>query len=80
MADAETIQAAQNVQQERDLTDYHRAMDNIRWLSQADPLWADGEKLSPSDHVKFLKLNRKTRHVWNPRFVRFSRQSITPRS
>lgn len=67
MTDEEKSAAARQIQADRDLGDYQRAIENIAWLSAPSPTWACGTPVTRSDIYHFLELNRRNAERLEPK-------------
>lgn len=62
--------SSKQIQQDRDLEDYLRAVENVAWLSEPNPKWACGEPVTKSDIAHLLKLNQRIVTELEPKVAR----------
>lgn len=67
MTDEEKSAAARQIQADRDLDDYQRAVSNIKWLSGPSPTWACGTPVTRSDINNLLELNKRNAERLEPK-------------
>lgn len=54
---------AEQIQYDREQAELDGSKGAVQWLSQDDPVWADGSPVAPSDRYRLLSLAQE-RVVW----------------